>query len=587
MANPADPSAPSPLARLGRILVEDRADFLLLVFYSVVAGLLALVTPLAVQALVNNIAAGFSLQPLVVLSFLLFLGLAVGAGLIVAEIAVVESIQERLFARMALRMARRLILARLPALTGTYGPELVNRFFDVLTIQKSLAKILLDGVAAGLQALVGLVLLSFYDLRLFGFDALLLVFLMFVIWPLGIGGLRTSQAESSRKYHVASWLEELARCATSFKLHASPAFLLQRADDRIVSWLGERRRHFAVVIRQEIGNQVFQTVAGAGVLAIGGVLVVQQDITLGQLVAAQLIIGQVLKGAEKLLRKNDSFYDLLTGLDKTGVITDLPEERPDGIPIPKVADRGATLTCESVVFAYPGMPEILRGVDLALEPGERISLVGASGAGKSTLAALVCGLDEPTNGRIEVNGIDVRVADLDTLRQVVTAVGYSSEIFEGTIEENVTIGREHIDPAQVRWALQLAQLDSDLVKMPDGIRTRLVAGGLNLSRGQIQRLMIARAVVDKPSLLILDEALTGIDEGTAQRILDGLFDPAQSWTLVDISHEPAVVMRANTVHVLADGRIVESGDATTLAADSATEFSRLFPRLSMQLREGF
>lgn len=586
MANHADPSAPSPLARLGRILIEDRADFLLLIFYSVVAGVLALVTPLAVQALVNNIAAGFSLQPLIVLSFLLVLGLAIGSGLVIAEIAVVESIQERLFARMALRMARRLILARLPALNATYGPELVNRFFDVLTIQKALAKILLDGVAAGLQALVGLILLSFYDLRLFGFDALLLVFILFVVWPLGIGGLRTSQAESTRKYSVASWLEELARCSTSFKLHASPAFLLQRADDRIVSWLAERRRHFSVVVRQEVGNQVFQTVAGAGVLAIGGVLVVQQEITLGQLVAAQLIIGQVLKGAEKVLRKNDSFYDLLTGLDKTSYITDLPEERGDGTPVPKPVERGASLTCESVRFAYPGLPETLRGVDLFLQPGERISLVGASGAGKSTLAALVCGLDEPTSGRIEVNGIDVRVADLDSLRQVVTTVGFSSDIFEGTIEENVTVGREHLDTAQVRWALQLAQLDSDLVSMPDGIRTRLVAGGLNLSRGQIQRLMIARAVVDKPSLLILDEALTGIDEGTAQRILDGLFDASQTWTIVDISHEPAVVMRADLVHVLADGKICESGSASNLAADRDTAFAQLFPRLSKQLREG-
>ncbi|MFY7953411.1 MAG: ATP-binding cassette domain-containing protein, partial [Armatimonadaceae bacterium] len=170
-------------------------------------------------------------------------------------------------------------------------------------------------------------------------------------------------------------------------------------------------------------------------------------------------------------------------------------------------------------------------------------------------------------------------------RQVVTAVGYSAEIFAGTIEENVTVGREHLDASQVRWALQLAQLDPDLVNMPDGIRTRLVAGGQNLSRGQVQRLMIARAVVDKPSLLVLDEALTGIDEGTAQRILDAIFDPSQSWTIVDISHEPAVVMRADTVHVLANGKIVESGSAATLAADSDTEFARLFPRLSKQLRE--
>ena len=582
----ADPRAPTPIARLGRVLVEDRGDLFLLVSYACITGLLALVTPLAVQALVNNIAAGLSLQPVVVLSFLLLVGLSLNGALLAAELALVESIQQRLFARLSLRMARRLILARPGALTGTYGPELVNRFFDVVNIQKALAKILLDGFAAGLQALVGLTLLSFYDLRLFGFDLLLVIFLIFVVWPLGIGALRSSMAESSRKYQVASWLEELARCATGFKLHASPAFLIARADDRIVAWLAERRRHFAVVWRQEIGNQTFQALAGAGILAIGGVLVVQQDITLGQLVAAQLIVGAVLKAFDKLLRKADSFYDLLTGLEKTAVITDLPEERDGGLPVPELPGGGASLVCRGVRFAYPGYPEVLSGLDLDLRPGERVSLVGASGAGKSTLAALVCGLQEATAGRIEVNGVDVRAADLDSLRQVVTTAGYSAEIFEGTVEENIVCGRENIEPDRVRWALGIAQFSEDVDRMPEGLRTRLVAGGQNLSRGQIQRLMIARAVLERPALLILDEALTGLDESTSQRILDALFAPEHPWTIVDISHEPAVVQRADTVHVLADGRIAESGSVDELIQLPDGAFEGLFPALTRTRRVG-
>jgi len=580
----AESHVPSPLGRLGRVMVEDKGDLLLLMTYAAVTGILALVTPLAVQALVNNIAAGLSLQPVVVLSVLLLLGLSLNGALLAAELALVESIQQRLFARLSLRMARRLILARPGALYGTYGPELVNRFFDVVIIQKALAKILLDGFAAGLQALVGLVLLSFYDLRLFGFDLLLLVFLLSVVWPLGIGALRSSMAESSRKYQVASWLEELARCAPSFKLHASPAYLVQRADDRIVAWLAERRRHFAVVFRQELGNQLFQAVAGAGILAIGGVLVVQQDITLGQLVAAQLIVGGVLKAFDKLLRKADSFYDLLTGLEKTAVVTELPEERDGGVPVPDSETGGASLICRGVRFAYPGCPEVLVDLDLVLRPGERVSLVGASGAGKSTLAALVCGLHEPAAGRIEVNGVDVRSADLDSLRQVVTTASYSTEVFDGTVEENIVCGREHVASDRIRWALETSQFADDVDRMPAGLRTRLVAGGQNLSRGQIQRLMIARAILERPALLILDEALTGLDENTSQRILDALFAPDNPWTIVDISHEPAVVRRADTVHVLADGRIVESGSVEELVQAPDGAFESLFPALTRSLR---
>lgn len=577
MSHAHDSAHPTPLERLIRLLAEDRSDLIVLLVYTALTGLLSLATPLAVQSLVNYIAAGVSLQPLVATSLLVLLGLLTAGGLALAQLVLVECVQQRVFARTALRMAGRLIRSR--TLMDRYGPELANRFFDILTIQKALAKLLLDGIAAALGALAGLVLLALYDPSglLFGFDLLLVLFLGFVIVVLGIGGLRTSLAESNQKYRVAGWLEELARCHMGFKLHAAPAYLMERADQEVLGWLRERRRHFAVTLRQEAGNQLFQALASAGVLALGGYLVIQREITLGQLVAAQIVVAQVLKATDKLIRQAEVVYDLLTGLDKTGYITDLPAERPGGRAIPSVSPDGARVLCRDVRFHYPGSREVLMGLDLTLEPGERISLVGASGAGKSTLAALLCGLEEPTHGLVEVNGIDVREAELTSLRQAVTVVGYSTEIFDGTIEENLIAGREGISRETLRWAKEIACLTDDIALMPDGLQTRLVTGGKNLSRGQIQRLLIARALLDRPQLLILDEALTGIDERMCQRILDRLFDPANGWTIIDISHDASIVLRADRVFVLADGRIVESGTPEELLRRAEGEFSALFP----------
>jgi ATP-binding cassette subfamily B protein len=566
---------PTPVARLMRLLAEERADMWVLLTYTVVAGLMALAVPLAAQALVNIVAANVLLQPLVVLSLLVLGGMLCAGLLQLLKLSLVERLQQRVFARVALAMAARMVRMRASALRGEYAPELVNRFFDVLTVQKALSKLLLDGLTVSLQALVGLVLLGIYNPLLFA---------ALIIGVLGWNGLRSSIEESREKYGVADWLEELARCHMSLKMHGRGGYLLGRADDAVVRYLLARREHFKVYWRQAAGSYLFQALASAGVLALGGWLVINRQLTLGQLVAAQIIVVSVLAALDKLVRQADQVFDLLTALDKIGHVTDLPVERTGGYELP-AGEGGLSVVCRGVRFAYSPGDEVLAGLDLNLAPGDRVSLVGASGAGKSTLAMLLCGLEEPSHGTIEVGGVEVRALDLPSLRRGVTMVGYTNEIFDGTIEENVRVGREFVGHEDVRWALEMAHLTDDIARMSGGANTPLVSGGANLSRGQAQRLLIARALAARPRLLILDEAFTGIDERTTLKILDALYAPEHQWTIIDISHEAEVLLRSGVVHVLADGRIVEAGTPADLANREGGEFPALFPYLSGQLRK--
>jgi ATP-binding cassette subfamily B protein len=555
--------------------------------YALLSALLALAVPIAVQALVNSVAARV-VQPLVVLSLVALLGTGAVGLLAVLQLSLVERLQQRVLTRLALRMARRMIESAPAALEGRYAPELANRFFDVLTVQKMLAKLLLDGIGAAISAAIGFILLAFYDRSglLSGFDALLLGLMIFFVFPLGIGGLRTSIDESGAKYRLASWLEELARCQTSFKLHGAPAYLLRRAEGFVAAWLEMRRKHFAVTLRQEAVNQLFQSLAAVGVLAIGGWLVVRQEITLGQLVAAQLIVAQVLKAVEKLLRQAETVYDLLTGLDKTGYLTDLTPERSGGAPLPEAPPEGASVRIDNIRFTYGDGRDVLQGLSLELAPGERVSLVGESGAGKSTLAALLCGLYEPQAGGITINGCDLHSTDLTSLRQHVTLVGGENALFDGTVEENIVVGRSYLSGEEIARALRLACLDTELASFSEGLRTHVLPGGSNLSGGQAQRLLLARAVADRPSLLILDEAFSALDERTVQQLLDGLFAPENGWTIIDISHEGAIVERTERVCVLRDGRIIESGAPSVLARQEGSHFRWLFPALSERLGGG-
>lgn len=569
----------SPFARLLLMLREERADLAALLVYVAVTGLLSLAVPLAAQALVNTIAAGVFVQPLIVLTLIVFISLVFAGGLRLLKLMLLERLQQRVFARVALHLSAHLPRVQHSALLMTYAPQLVNRFFDVLTVQKTLSKLLIDGPTAVLQIGIGLLLMSFYSPLLLAFDVFIILFLVFVVWVLGAGGLRTSIKESVHKYHVAEWLEEIGRCQTSFKSYSAPAYTVERTDSQVLDYITSRRAHFRVIFRQAIGHYLFRALASAGVLAIGGWLVINRELSLGQLVAANLVIVSVLAAIEKLIGLLESVYDLLTAVDKIGHLTDLPRERQGGRLL-NPAPAGADVVCRNVRFSYRANIEVLSGLNLQVNAGERVSLVGKSGAGKSTLAALLCGLLEPTHGAVLINKMDVREASLDSLRETVALVGSANEVFEGTVEENVLLGRNHLSQQDLTWALEIAQLGGDLVHLPQGIQTQLLSEGRNLSRGQIQRLLIARAVIGRPQLLILDEAFTGIDEQDKLLILDALFDSANNWTIIDISHDPEVVMRSSIIYVLKQGQIVQSDTPDNLTRHKQGAFSTLFPSLT-------
>ncbi|MDX2041256.1 MAG: ABC transporter ATP-binding protein [Acidobacteriota bacterium] len=572
----------TPYQRLRALLSLELPDLVAILIYTSLIGLLALAVPLAAQALVNTIAAGVLMQPLIVLTAGVLGALLIAGVLRLLKLTLLEKLQQRIFARISLELAERLPRIEHDVLTSQYAPHLVNRFFDVIMIQKTAAKILLDGPGSLLQVLVGLVILAFYSPYLLAFDFFLILFVVLVVWGLGYGGLRTSIEESIRKYRVADWLEEVTRCQRGFKLNAAPAFSVERADQLVVEYTKARRRHFRVLFRQAFGAYFFKAVASAGVLAISGWLVINRQFTLGQVVAAEIIVFGMLENLEKLIRLMENGYDLLTSLDKVGHLSDLPVERTSGRQM-SGSQTGASVVCRKVHFSYEDSHEILSGLELNLKPGEHVSLVGESGMGKSTLAALLCGLHAPKFGLVQINGMDVRDARLDSLRRVVSLVGDSNEVFAGTIEENILLGRDDIAHEDLQWALELTNLSAELEKFPRGLQTQLAAEGRNLSRGQLQRLLITRAIVARPQLLILDEGFTGIDEHDKLRILDQLYSPQHSWTIIDISHDPELVLRSQKVYVLAEGRILESGHSSELIGQRSSQFTQLFP--SLQRRE--
>ncbi len=571
----------SPWVRLLRLIRLDFSDLVVLVSYNLVSALLVLATPLAAQALINSIAAGMFLQPVVVLTALLFLGLALASLLGMLQFTLVELLKQRVLARTALRLSQRLPFASLLVFQRTNSAELLNRFFDVLTLQKSASKLLLDCPQAVLQVLVGLLLLSFYHPFLLLYGLALVAGMLFVLL-MGFGGISSSIRVSARKYRVAGWLEELGRCQLAFKMAPGSTLPEGQTDRLVVDYILERRRHFLVLLRQWAAHYAVYVVGSAGILGLGGWLVINRGLTLGQLVAAELVVLNALRAFEKIVYSLPAFYDTLTALDKLSAIEEIPLERKDGRPVPTTF-AGPVLECRHLSYQYfEGFS--LREVSLRLEPGSLVSLLGPNGSGKSTLLELIAGLLEPSQGLLLVNGVDVRDACLTSLRKVAVLVGQPQDLFEGTIEENILVGRE-LDHGDLLWALELTRLDHDLALTKQGLKTRLVSEGRNLSRGMRQKVLLARAVIGRPRLLLLDEALTSIDERDRVAILEAMAPKRNQWTVLNVTHEPWSMMASDCIYVLEAGQLVQQGGFEELIKQADGLLARLYPELAARWKE--
>ena len=532
------PQEMTPLDRVWALLRPESGDIWIVLLFALVAGILAMATPLAIEALVSTVTFGRLLQPIVVLSLMLLAFLSFQAAIRGLQTYVVEIIQRRLFARVAADLAFRLPRAEFEALKGQSGRELVNRFFDVVTVQKVSAQLLLDGISIVLNTLIGMLILGFYHPWLLGFDVVLLSMIAFAIFVLGRGAIATSIKESKMKYRMASWLEDLAGCTLAFRYDGAAQFAMERADQMTHEYLNARRRHFRVLMRQIIFALGLQAVASTVLLGLGGWLVITEDLTLGQLVAAELIVTMIVTSFAKLGKHMESFYDLVASVDKLGALFDLPVERQDGLLTGPV-DRPADVAVTNISYISPDGRPLLDGISLKIGSGEKVALVGRSGSGKSALLDLFFGLTDPEYGHIDISGADPRELRPDVLRRYVALVR-EVEVFEGSILENVHLERPEVSVSDVRLALEKVSVLDELVALPAGLDTPLNTTGFPLTPSQLRKLMIARGIAGNPRLLMIDGMLDALSDADAAAIMTTLADASQPWTMLLVTGRSAL-----------------------------------------------
>lgn len=543
---------PTPMRRLLQLLRPEAPELWSIAIFSAITGVLYLALPLAVNTFISNLSFGTRsgpfVQGLVAIAVVLFVCLAIAAALRYLQHAAAEVIQRRIFVRLGADLAHRLPRVDVETIDSLHAPELVNRFLDVITVQKAGAMLLLTGINLVLGAAIGLTVLAFYHPFLLAMSIVLLGAVAFIVFVLGRGAVRTAVDESRRKYAVVDWLEELARHPRVFKGPGGAELAASRADDLVRGYLDARRDHFRILMRQVASLLALEVLAAAVLLGVGGWLVIGQQLTLGQLVASEIILSMIVASISKLGKQFESWYDAVAAMDKLGHLVDLRMERSGGEVVEPVGG-GARVDVQGLAYARLGRTPSFEDVTFSVAPGERVALLASRGMGSSSILEMLLGMRTPVAGTLSVDGLDVRAWDLDALRAQ-ACILRSGDLIAGTIAENVRVGRPEIPATEVQRAIEAVGLGETVRALPEGIHTPLVTGGLPLTGRQRARLLGARALAARPRLLLLDEVLDG-HEGTLDVLARALIDAPIPWTVIVVTHDRRVAARC--------GRVIELG----------------------------
>ena len=521
-----------PLKRFLNLLKLDKKDVSQLFFYAMFSGLISLSLPLGIQAIINFIQSGRMSASWIVLIIMVVIGVALVGILSLMQLRISENLQQKIFVRSSFEFAARLPKIKQWQLYNSYAPELATRFFDTLSIQKGTSKLLLDFSAALLQISFGLILLSLYHPYFIIFGLLLFLLLYFVFRFSYTSGLETSMKESKFKYKVANWLHEMARNNYSFKNEINYDFALQKNNSLVTDYLIYREKHFNIIKRQFSQLIVFKVFITAGLLLIGGFLVLSQKMNIGQFVASEIIILLVINSVEKIILGLETFYDVLTSIEKIGELTDLELEEEINND-PTTCYTSINLEAENIGFKFPDSnKKIINDISLKINQGEKIIINGENGSGKSTFIKILCGLITPKTGALYINDETFRKLDTNQFRSQIACILHGESTFEGTLLENITFNNPNINFEDIKWAVEGVQLSSFIKSLPKGLDTPIFPESKQLSSSNAQKILLARSIIRRPKMLFYEDPTSTMDEAEANEIIDFLTSKENKWSII-------------------------------------------------------
>ncbi|MGB4773362.1 MAG: ABC transporter ATP-binding protein [Chitinophagaceae bacterium] len=556
MAETASTTRKNPITRILQVLKLEKQEITSIYFYAILNGLVQLSLPLGIQSIISFVLGGSISTSLIVLIVLVVLGVLFNGFISVQQMQLIEKVQQQLFVRYSFEYAHKIPRLDLKSIDKYYLPELVNRFFDTISLQKGISKLLLEIPTATIQIIFGMLLLSFYHPVFIIFSLILITLVGVILFYTSPRGMETSIQESDYKYKVAGWLEELARVIRSFKFSKGSYLNMRKTDQLVAGYLNARTSHFKVLRFQYWTLISFKVLITAAMLIVGSILLINQQLNLGQFVAAEIVILLILNSVEKLILHLDKVYDVLTSVEKLGKITDQPVDEDGKIMFPD-RNQGVSIQVMHLGFEYNESP-VLKDISFDIQPGQKVAVMGADGSGKSTLLRVISGAYTDFKGGILIDNIPLRNYHSDSLRAKTGILLSAQDIFNGTVLENITMGDNSIQPTEVMVLSEKVGLKDFLEEQHDGFETVLDPVGKRLSRSVIQKILLLRALVNEPRLLLLEEPWTGFEKQMEEQIKNYLLNQNEC-TIMVATNDAEFAAKCDVVLYLVDGQLRNNG----------------------------
>lgn len=510
------------------LLKPESKDFWIVLVYAAAVGLLSLTVAVATQSLVNSIGWGSLLQPIIVLTVIVLFVLMLDATIRLLQVYAIETIYRRFLVRQAGAM-----MMHLPDVRNDQSSDpsrLANRFFEIMNVQKSLGMVLLDGTALLLQTLIGMILLAFYHPLFLAFDVFLIATIAIILRSLFTSTSNAAIHESHSKYELAGWIEDLSRCPQHFRSESSRKFVFEKSDKLISKHIEMRKHYFYGLFRHNIGFNFVYAIASSLLLGLGGFLVVKEQLALGQLVAAELVLTLVLSGLAKIAPKLEGIFDLVATATKFKAFFEQPKVPDPKLHLKDAIENGEIVLTDVCLETASGR-QALQNINLRIPFGEKLLISGFKESGKSSLVQCLIGESQPRSGSISIAGHIYHDLSIEKLREVVTWVRIP-HLIHGSVLEQFQTSNPEVTPGEIRQALADVGAEALIQKLSEGLQTQLTAGGLPLSRAQVIQLAIARAITSRPLVLILDEILDSLDPEARSTVLSSLTSKQRQWTLI-------------------------------------------------------
>jgi ATP-binding cassette, subfamily B, bacterial len=563
MASTTNNGVRIPIMRTLEVIRLKKGEILSVYFFAAMYGLVQLSIPLGIQMIVNFIQANTFSTSLWVLISLVLVGVLFSGALQVTQMRIIERINQKIFSRYAMEFAFRIPRLDMKSVDQYYLPELVNRFFDTVSVQKGLGKLLIDIPIASIQIIFGIVLLSLYSQVFILFGLVILLILFLIIYFTTTRGIKTNLEESNYKYEVAGWLEELARAFKTFKFSIDANLHLKKSDALVANYLDARTSHFKILLIQYWSLIGFKMIITASMLIVGAVLAINNQINIGQFVAAEIVILMIMASVEKFIYSLDNVYDLLTSIEKLGKVLDTPLEQNGTIEFAQ-DKKGTDIKVKDVSFGFTNTENVLNQMSFTIPAGAKVCVMGHEGSGKSVLLRLLTGAFSNFPGSVLLNDIPLQNYNLRTLHQRTGIILNEQDIFNGSLLENITMGHPSVSMQDIAALAAVTQLDQYLPKLRDGYNTTMDVAGKRLSRSAIQKILLMRALIHKPSLLLFENPWSALNDDNKEAVQQYILTQLPATTMVVATNEKSFAAKCDSVIVLKDGTIQYVGKPTEI-----------------------